>query len=83
MCPYNINLITIIKINLENLELLRPWGPQIQFPGLHDPNFNTHKIQTPRGQELGGHIKKEKQIMTAHEKDFRFHAQPQTGACSG
>ena len=29
------------KINLEYLELLRPWGPQIQAPGLHETNFNT------------------------------------------
>ena len=35
------------KINLEHLELLRPWGPQIQLPArrpqvrVHDANFNT------------------------------------------
>ena len=34
------------KINLEHLELLRPWGTQIQLhggraPGLHETNFNT------------------------------------------
>ena len=32
------------KINLDHLELLRPWGPQIQLPGgpgVHDTNFNT------------------------------------------
>ena len=32
MCPYNNNFIT--KINLEHLELLKPWRPQIQLiPG--------------------------------------------------
>ena len=32
------------KINLEHLELLRPWRPQIQLHGgrgLHETNFNT------------------------------------------
>ena len=44
--------------------------------------------QTPKGQELLGHIKKEwKKMMVvffliAHEKGFKFHAQPQTGAYS-
>ena len=43
---------------------------------------------TPKGQELLGHIKKEwKKMMAvfffiAHEKGFKFHAQPQTGAYS-
>ena len=54
----------------------------LEAPGLHDTNLNTLSIQTPRGQELVGHIKKEKQIMIAHEKGFKFHAQPQTGAYS-
>ena len=46
-CPYNNILLP--KINLEHLEA----------PGLYDTNFNTLSIQTPRGQELVGHIKKE------------------------
>ena len=52
----------------------------VEAPGLHDTNFNTLSIQTPRGQELLGHIKKEYKIEIAHEKGFKFHAQPQTGA---
>ena len=43
--------------------------------------------QTPRGQELLGHIKKEWQIkmmavffFIAHEKGLKIHAQSQTGA---
>ena len=58
-----ITIMLLPKINLEHLELLRPWGPQIQLPGaeasgLHESNFNTLSIQTPRGQELIGHIKR-------------------------
>ena len=38
-----ITIIILPKINLEHLELLRPWGPQIQIAGgpagLHDTNF--------------------------------------------
>ena len=32
------------KINLEHLELLRPWGLRFSYleaPGVHDTNFNT------------------------------------------
>ena len=32
------------KINLEHLELLRPWGlrfSSMEAPGLHETNFNT------------------------------------------
>ena len=60
----------------------------MEAPGLYDSNLNTLSTQTPRGQELLGHIKKEWQIkmmavfFTAHEKGFKFHAQPQTGAYS-
>ena len=45
---------------------------------------STHSAFKPpgRGQELVGHIKKDQQIMIAHEKGFKFHAQPQTGANS-
>ena len=44
--PIRITIIMLPKINLEHLELLRPWGPQIQLPGgprpgVHDTNFNT------------------------------------------
>ena len=40
-----ITIIILKKINLEHLELLRPWGPQKQLPGgprpgLHETNFN-------------------------------------------
>ena len=73
ICPYKYNnnhiimIIILPKINLENLELLRPWGPQTKLPGieapcLHDTNLNTLSTQTPRNQELLGHIKKEWQI---------------------
>ena len=60
-----ITTITLPKINLENLALLRPLGPQSQRPGgpcLHDFNLNTVSTQPPRGQEMLGHIKKEWQI---------------------
>ena len=66
-----------------------PWT--LEAPGLHDSNSNLNTLSTltPRGQELLEHIKKEWQIkmmalffFTAHEKGFRFHAQPQTGAYS-
>ena len=87
-----ITTITLPKINLEHFELLRPWEPQSQLPGgpgLHDSKLNTFSTQTPRGRKLLGHIKKEWQIkmmavffFTAHEKGFKFHAQPQTGAYS-
>ena len=63
-----------------------PWP---EAPGLHDTNLNTLSTQTPSGLELLGHIKKEWQIkimavffFIAHEKGFKFHAQPQTGAYS-
>ena len=40
-----ITIIMLPKINLEHLELLRPWGPQIQLHGgprfVHETNFNT------------------------------------------
>ena len=29
----SITIIVLTKINLEHLELLRPWGPQKQLPG--------------------------------------------------
>ena len=86
-----VPITTIIspKINLEHLELLRPWGPQSQLPGLHDSNLNTLSTQIPRGQKLLGYIKEEWQIkmmavffFIAHEKGFEFHVQPQTGAYS-
>ena len=41
-----ITIILLPKINLEHLELFRPWGPQKQLrggpqaPGLHETNFN-------------------------------------------
>ena len=61
----------------------------LEAPGLNEPNLNTLSTQTPRGQELLGHIKKEWQIkmmavffFTTHEKGFKFHAQPKTGAYS-
>ena len=74
-----------------NLELLRPWGlraSSLEASGLHDTNLNTLSTQNPRGQELLGHIKKEWQIKMmavfffTHEKSFKFHAPPQTGAYS-
>ena len=49
-------------INLEHLELLRPWGlraSSLEAQGLHETNLNTLSTQTPRGQELLGHIKQE------------------------
>ena len=97
ICTFKNNYSYILKLktNLENCELLRPWGPQSQLPQsqlpnpLHDTNLSTLSTQTPRGQELLGHIKKEWQIklmavffVIAHEKGFKFHAQPQTGAYS-
>ena len=56
---------------------------------LHDTNLNTLSTQTPRGQKLLGYINEEWQIkmmavffFIAHEKGFKFHAQPQPGAYS-
>ena len=40
-----ITTITLPKINLEHLELLRPWGPQSQLPvgfTAHEKGFNFH-----------------------------------------
>ena len=79
-------LIYIPKINLEHLELLRPWGlraSSLEAPGLHDTNLNKLSTQTPRGQELT--YQKEWQInksKSKNEKGLEFHAQPQTGAYS-
>ena len=59
----------------------------LEASGLHDTNLNTLSTQTPRGQKMHGYIKEEWQIkrmavffFIAHEKGFKFHAQPQTGA---
>ena len=48
---------------------------------------NTLSRQTPRGQILPGYSKEDWQtkimavfFFTAHEKGFKFHAQPQTNA---
>ena len=38
-----ITIIILTKINLEHLELLRPWGlrnSSLEAPGLHETNFN-------------------------------------------
>ena len=62
MFPLYNNYITVPKINLEYLELLRPWGlrsSSLEAQGLQDTNLNTLSIQTPRGRKLLGHIKKE------------------------
>ena len=56
-----------------------------------DTNLNIRSTQTPRGHELlyhAQHVKKAKSgksnegcvFFIAHEKDFKFCAQPQTGA---
>ena len=81
MCP--LTTVILPKINLEHLELLRPWGLRASSPGVHDTNLNTLSTQTPRGHELLGHIKKEWQskmmavfFFFAHEKGFKFHAHP-------
>ena len=49
----------------------------------------TLSTRTPRGQKLLGYIKEVWKIkimavffFTTHEKGFKFHAQPQTGAYS-
>ena len=58
----------------------------LEASGLHDTNLNTLSTKTTRGQELLGHKKEWKIKMiavfffTAHEKGFKVHAQPQTGA---
>ena len=36
--------------------------PGAEAPGLHDTNLNTLSFQTPRGQELLGHIKKSSKL---------------------
>ena len=70
---------------------LRDISLTLEAPGLHDDTitiFNTLSIQTHRG-----HIKKAKSgkskwwlrfysSIIAHEKGFKYHAQPQTGAYS-
>ena len=33
MCHVPITIIMLLNINLEHLEVLRPWGPQIQLHG--------------------------------------------------
>ena len=75
-------------INLEHFELsglgdLGVGASSLEAPGLHDTNLNTLSTLTPRDQELLGHIKMMAVFFfTAHEKGFKFHAQPQTGAYS-
>ena len=64
ICPYNsITTVILPNINVEHLELLRPWGPSLrassltlEAPGSHDTMTNTLSTQTLRGQELLGHI---------------------------
>ena len=58
----------------------------LEASGLHDTTLNTLITQI-RGQKLRGYIKEKWQIkmmavflFIAHEKRFKFHAQPQTGA---
>ena len=84
MCPYRITTIVLPKINLEHLELLRPWGlraSSLEAPGLHDTNLNRLSTQIPRSQEW--RIKMMAVFLfIAHEKGFKFHAQPQNGAYS-
>ena len=69
---------SFVVLFVANVEILSLWGPQSQLPeasGLHDTNLNTLSTQAPRGQKLHGCIKEEWQII-AHEKGFKFHAQP-------
>ena len=61
----------------------------LEAPCLHDTNLNTLSTRTPRGRELLRHIKLRVAnqmiavfLFIAHEKGFKFHAQPQTGAYS-
>ena len=72
-------------LSLSGLGGLR--ASSLEASGLHHTNLNT--LSTPRGQELHGHIKEDWQIkmmavffFISHEKGFKFHAQPQTGAHS-
>ena len=62
MCPYNNNYITkdtfitfgaSLALALESLRV-----SSLEVPGLHDSNLNTLSTQTPRGQELVGHVLK-------------------------
>ena len=51
----NVSLTTILlpKVNLEHLELLRPWGLRVsslEAPGLDDSNLNTCSALKPRPQ---------------------------------
>ena len=55
----------INKDLFRNVELFRPWGlraSSLEASGFYDTNLNTLSTQTPRGQELLEHIKKEWQI---------------------
>ena len=61
------------SINCTNVRGSWAWrlgASSLEAPGLHDSNLNTLSIQTPRGQELFGHIKINKnmrQFGIAHE----------------
>ena len=52
---YNFFQNEVRKTNLEHFELLRPWGPQSQFPG--GPRFARHYLEhtqhsNPQGPRL-------------------------------
>ena len=74
----NLEIRTFVASQALGASELAPWRPQVYM------NLNTLSTQTPRRQELLGHIKKEWQIemmaMFDPEKGCKFHAQPQTGA---
>ena len=55
------NLQNVYKmLSLSGLGGLR--ASSLEASGLHDTNLNTLSTQTPRGQDLLGHIQKERQI---------------------
>ena len=70
----NLEIRTFVASQALGASELAPWRPQVYM------NLNTLSTQTPRRQELLGHIKKEWQIemmaMFDPEKGFKFHAQP-------
>ena len=74
MCPYNNDYIILPKTNFGTFGASKaPCKPQVYMTLKHE----TLSTQTPRGQELLGHIKKYWQIkIIAHEKGLNFMRNP-------
>ena len=75
-----ITSVILPKINLEHLELLRPWGfrvSSLEAPGLHDANLNTPSIQNSKGRAKNclDNLKKSsksKSLIYDYEKGFKL-----------